>query len=130
VGHRHPSVSFHVLTLVMTALIAWPWNVVLSAAESAQVAGQQTFVSVQAQQSAGGHRLLRCGWWNRQSCSVIAPDYDRDEEEGDDGGPLSVLAAPAAVLVLASTHGPGSALKSLVLPVWIPPREHLCPLRC
>ena len=102
----------------------------LSSAESSQVAGQHRLVRVQALENARVHRLVRSGWWDRQSCSVIAPDYDRDEGEGDDGGPLSLSSALSPVQVVAATDCPGSPLESPVFRARIPPREHLCPLRC
>src|SRR3954466_16358669 len=34
---RRPLASFHVLTFLLAALLAWPWNVILSAAEAFQV---------------------------------------------------------------------------------------------
>lgn len=125
-----PSVVFHVLTLLMTALLAWPWNVILSSAESSQVASQHWLVPVPAFESMRGHRLLRSGWWDRQSCSVIAPDYDRDEGEGDDGGPLSLSSALSPVQVLAAIDCPRPLIESQVFRARIPLREHRCPLRC
>src|SRR3954470_15376389 len=37
---RRPLASFHVLTVLLAALLAWPWNVILSAAEAFQISNQ------------------------------------------------------------------------------------------
>jgi hypothetical protein len=125
-----PSASIHVLTLFLTALLAWPWNVVLSTAESSQIALQLRLVSIHALGSLRVQRILRHGWWNPQSCSVIAPDYDRDEEEGDDGIPLSLSSDLSAIEVFRGADPPASSPTTPIFPAGTIPQEHLCRLRC
>jgi hypothetical protein len=71
-------------------LLAWPWNVVLSTAESTQIAHQYRLEALRTQGSPRDQHLVRSGWWNPRSGSVFALDYDRDEEDGDDVSPLSL----------------------------------------
>jgi len=118
------------LTLLLTALLAWPWNVVLSAAESFQVATQ---VRLGTDHAEGNRRLptiVRHGWWNQPSCSGIAPDYDCDEEEGDDGDSFSPSSFLSSIHVLTCADVAASSSASPVLLVRILSGEPRCHLRC
>jgi hypothetical protein len=124
------SFSLRALTLLVTALMAGPWNIVLSAAESSQVDGQVRALGVRPPGSPRVQRMVHFGCRDHQSCSVIAPDYDSDEEEGNQGGPWSLATALASVLVSVKASGPGWLLVVPSHPVRTVVREHLCPLRC
>jgi hypothetical protein len=125
-----PSTPIHVLTLLLTALLAWPWNVVLSTAESSQIALQARLGAVHAPETSQVLRVVHSRWWEQQSCSVIAPDFDRDEEEGDDGGPVSPTSGLLTFLTFPTPDLPACTLTSLVLPAPTAARERLCRLRC
>jgi hypothetical protein len=125
-----PFASVRIMTVLLTALLAWPWNVVLSAAESSQIAIQGRLGTLDVHGNLRVGRIVRHGWWNQPSCSVIAPDYDRDEQEGDDGGPFSISTVSTSIQVLSCEDPAAFADLSLVLPVRSIPREHLCRLRC
>jgi hypothetical protein len=125
-----PSASVHVWALLLTALLAWPWDVVFSVAESFQVAGQIRHGALYAPGGSPRVRcVVHCGGWDRSGCAVIAQDYDRDGGEDDDG-PLS----PSTALWLFQAPPSESTSISLsatpVLCIGTPAVEYLCRLRC
>jgi hypothetical protein len=122
--------SIHVVTLLLTALLAWPWNVVLLAAESIQIANQVRLETVHVQAKSRVQRILRFGRWNQPSCSVIAPDYDRDEEDGDDGSPFSSSSIFYAIRIHPHDSPSYFSFTLPVLPDRTAPWEQSCHLRC
>jgi len=118
---RRPFASFHVLTLLLAALLAWPWNVILSAAEAFQVSNQARSSTVHPPAKSRLHRVSRLGHGAPLGCSVISPDYDYDEEEGDVDSPLSPwsIGAPSPILAYDDFSAPALA------PLSPPPLVHL-----
>lgn len=127
---QRTSTFVHVLRLVLIALLAWPWDVALSAAEAAQPAFRRTIDGVEVAGAARGPRLVHPGCAGRQNSPVIAPDYDRDGEEGDDSttAPLSTDISTAEVAARTDFAASSSHWSVLLLRP-IPP-ERLCRLRC
>jgi hypothetical protein len=120
-----------VLTLVLTALLAWPWNVVLARAESLQMAGQVRIVSHRTQHSPGVQRPARYRVSDQPSCGLAAPDFNRTEPEGDDdGGAVSPDWDVASVVALEWTAFAPCSVSTWRLPAGPGPRIHLCRLRC
>jgi hypothetical protein len=115
---------------MMTALLAWPWSIMLSSAESSPLTSQHRAARVKVVETVRVHRLVRSGWWDRQNCILTAPDYDRDEEEGNDDGPLSLSSALSLVQLVARTDRLGSPIESTVIRASIPLQDGLVPLRC
>ena len=122
------------MTLLLAALLAWPWDVVYLNAESSQIEvalraqGQPGAVPIRA----AGHvyRSTRPGRWDRQCGSILSADYDRNEEEGDDGGPVSTTSGLFAPPALAAREFPAPAPKPMSMPAPIVLREHPCHRRC
>jgi len=110
-----PSTAIQTLTLLLTALLAWPWNIVLSAAESSQLAGPDRVAVIETHSNPRLPRMMSLGWWKQQSRPEIAPDFDRDEESGDDESvlPLSSDFAP----LQAHRRADAAASSSLVCPL-------------
>jgi hypothetical protein len=124
------SEPIHVLALWLAILLAWPWNVALSAIESAR---DDVTVECTARLVAGthrGHRVNRFGKGIRACCPAISQDYEKNEEEGDECGPSQTPSclfhfpdSPVA-LELAS----GAPAQKVILPRI--PVTRLCRLRC
>jgi hypothetical protein len=126
-----PSLRPKVLTFALTMLLAWPWNVMLSAAESFQDARQDPLGIVYAQGNLRLDRLSRAGRDHPpQGRSVIAPDYDCDEEEGDDGSLASQAWDFASVPVPFRVELPEASPSTRVSPVLNLTRDHHRRLRC
>ena len=126
---RHPAAT-KALILVLTALLAWPWNVVLARAESLQIADHTRILPVRTQQNAGVQRPARYKVSDQQNDSLAAPDFDRNEPEGDDdGSPVSPDWDVASVVALDWT-----AIAPCWVSTWLAsgpsPALHLCRLRC
>jgi len=120
--------SFHVLTFLLAALLAWPWNVILSAAEAFQISNQAWSSTVHPPAKSGLHRVSRLGHGAASSCSVISPDYDYDEEEGDVDSPLSPwsIDSPSPILAYDDLSVPALAPASSPLLVHLQgPARHL-----
>jgi hypothetical protein len=117
------------MTIMLAALLAWPWNVVLAAAESVSIATVVQYGTLHVQTKSLVHRLVRHGHWNSPNCTVIALDYDRDEE-GDDGSPFSPSSAFHAIAFHPCGNTPGFAVTFTALPDTIVARERRCHLRC
>jgi hypothetical protein len=127
---RH-SASIRSLTLVLTTLLAWPWNVVLSRAESLQIASQVRVSSLRTQPNPGVKRPARYRLLDQQSCSLDAPDFDRDEQEwDDDGSPAAPDWSPVPIATLEWTTVAPCCVATGGLPAGPGPRIHFCCLRC
>ena len=61
---------------------------------------------------------------------MMAPDYDRDEMEGDEGGPLPLSSVLSSFQELARSDDPAASLELPLPPARTVPRERLCRLRC
>jgi hypothetical protein len=124
------SEPIHVVAFGLAILMAWPWDVALSAIETSQdvvPTGSSSFLVPRAQR---GHRMKRFGRWVRASGPALSQAYQEGEEEGDDVGPLQaapglfLLPSPPGALELA----PGApALAGSLL---TPSIARLCRLRC
>ena len=125
-----PTDTDHVLTFLLVALLAWPWNVALSAAEFSQSTTQSRFESARFSGGSGLRNLVRIGRSSHAGSPVIAPDYDRDEEMEDGGGVSSLSPVPAPARVVAGVVPWAHAVLFAVTPIGAVPREARCRLRC
>jgi hypothetical protein len=88
--------SIYVLTLVLIALLAWPWSVLLSAAEASRVCAWGPRHRAPEPETFGTRHLMREGPAGSANGSMSVPDFARDEDEedddkkGDEGRPLSL----------------------------------------
>jgi hypothetical protein len=119
-----------VVTLWLAILLAWPWNVALSAIETSQNAAPADASSSLIAGTHRGHRVNRFGRWVQSGCPAISQDYETGEEEGDAVGPwqaapwLPLLTRPPEAPELAS-GSPAQALTRPPIPV-----ARRCRLRC
>src|SRR6185437_8841184 len=125
-----PSSSVHALSLVLIALLAWPWSVVLTVVESSQIAIQRRPGTTCAPDLSGIHRLVHHDNFTPQSRWVVAPDFDRDEEEGDDVSLLSPLSFIFPTQSLPDIDPSAFEQMFPVQPFRTPPREQPRHLRC
>src|SRR3954449_8648283 len=81
-----PSRSFHILTLLLTTLLAWPWNLAFSIAEASQIADQVRLARVSARGTPEIQRPKHSDRGGDPSISsVMAPDFDWDENDDEEG---------------------------------------------
>jgi hypothetical protein len=124
------SEPIHVVALWLAILLAWPWNVALSAIESARDDVNGSCSSLLVAGTHRGHRVNRFGKAIRACCPAISQDYEQNEEEGDECGPSQTPSWPfhfsdsPVALELAS----GSPAQKVILPRI--PVTRLCRLRC
>ncbi len=122
---------FPLLALLLVTLLAWPWNLALSAAESAQLpanADQGAWVGRGARSSQIG----RTGRWCQIQSLALAPDFDEDDtEERSNAVPNStaVLAALGASLRQCDFTASGSIMDAAFLLPSVP-ITFLCRMRC
>ena len=124
---RSPDI-LHAVVLTLVALLAWPWNVTLAAAEASHVRAPER-TPVLTRRSAAEKRLAKATRWH--PATVPAVSQDRAEQEEEDG--TSVPDPDAGLFTVAPDpprfprHAPGhihqrARVGSLV--------TGLCRLRC
>ncbi len=119
-----------VLTLGLAILMAWPWNVALSAIETSQDVVPTGSSSCLVPGTHRGHRINRFGKWVQAGCPAISQDYQKGEEESDDVGPLQAASGlflfplpPDALGLASGAPAPAISLPSISI-------ARLCRLRC
>ncbi len=124
------SEPIHVVALWLAILLAWPWNVALSAIESSRDDVTGDYSSLLVSGTNRGHRVNRFGKRVQACCPVISQDYEQNEEEGNECGPSQTPSwlfhfsdSPVAIEL-----GSGSPAQEVILPPI--PVARLCRLRC
>jgi hypothetical protein len=125
-----PATLVHILNPVLAALLACPWHIVFTTAEWSQLADQVRLVGWQVERSPAHERLVHRAWWHRQSCSVIAPDFNRDEEEEDGSDRLYPAAASCPAPMLGCVPESVTTTLSPMAPTGPPPANLCRCLRC
>ena len=86
VSHREK--RSNAVVLILVAILAWPWNVALSAVEGRPVNPSGAPTATARGSAIEGHRVTRLPRPTAASAPAILPDYDEETEEGDDIGPF------------------------------------------
>ncbi len=116
-------------------LLAWPWN---SRGYRGSPNRRRSPLSSRTCGFPGprdrlmSQGIVRAGWWDRQcGCSTTGPEFDWDEEEGDDDdGSFELSPASSSEQVFARTDRLFSSGILRVLPAEPTPQKHFARLRC
>ncbi len=113
----------------MATMLAWPWNMTLSAVEASRIASAQEGATIKARWPAGQPRQIGRLAKAAQLASVT-PSADFEEEEGNDANPTQTTSGCSP---LASAFSSPSHFVAAPTPLGSrssPAIAALCRLRC